>query len=344
VLTATVIAPSWLGDAIMCLPTLARLRAAQPDCDWTVMARPSVAPVFAMAEMDLRVRTLPAPPSLSFDERPPRTDAVLVLPNSFYSAMLAWRMSAAQRIGYARDRRSWLLRPAVAVPEPGAIPAHESFYYLELVHRAGLIPELPPESALDQLRVPLHPDAGDVKRWRQRLGPGPLVAIHPGAASHSAKRWLPERFAALAAALANDGAQVLLVGSESERELTRNVRMLAARPFQIKNLAGETTLPSLAALLRAADLLVANDSGPMHLAAAVGTPVVALFGPTNEHATHPLAEPGKLRLVSAAKIECRPCKLDTCPIDHRCMDRIGVATVLAAAREVLAESRIKAHA
>lgn len=340
--TLTVIAPSWLGDAVMCLPALAQVRAAHPECSVTVLARHSVAPVFSMVGLGLQVRMLPAPPSLRLEARPARADALLVFPNSFYSALLARRVAARRRIGYARDRRGWLLRPAIAVPEPGSIPRHESFYYLELARRAGLIAALPADSA-PELRVPLVPEAESVRLWRQRLGAGTLVAIHAGAASHTAKRWLPERFAEVAAALAGDGAQVVLIGSEAERELARTVRMLAARPFQIKNLAGETTLPSLAALLRAVDLVVANDSGPMHLAAAVGTPVLALFGPTDDKATYPLAAPGTLRLLKVPGIECSPCKLADCPIDHRCMTRLTVAEVLAAARQMLAV-RVKAHA
>ncbi|HVB39912.1 MAG TPA: lipopolysaccharide heptosyltransferase II [Terriglobales bacterium] len=338
--TATVIAPNWLGDAVMCLPTLARLRAAHPGCAWTVLARPAVAPVFTLAQLGLTVRTLPAPPSLRIErDNGARPDLVLVLPNSFYAAVLAWRVGAKQRVGYAHDRRGFLLRPAVPAPEPGTIPAHESFYYLELARRAGLIAELPPESA-PALRVPLHPDPDAVRSWRRRLGAGAVVALHVGASFGTAKRWLPERFAELAASLAGDGAQVVLVGGEAEREVGRNVRMLAARPFQIKNLAGETSLPSLAALLSAVDLLVANDSGPMHLAAAVGTPVVALFGSTNDRETYPLTAAGKLRLLKVPGIECSPCKLRECPIDHRCMTRMSVAEVLAAARAVLAETKL----
>ncbi len=336
--TATVIAPNWLGDAVMCLPTLERLRAAHPECAWTVLARPAVAPVFTLAQLGLTVRTLPPPPSLRLEKvsgAPP--DLVLVLPNSFYAALLAWRMGAKQRVGYARDRRGFLLRPAV--PVPVTIPAHESFYYLELARRAGLIADLPPDSA-PTLRVPLHPDPDAVRTWRRRLGSGAAVALHVGASFGTAKRWLPERFAELAAALANDGAQVVLVGGEGEREVAREVRMLAARPSEIKNLAGETTLPSLAALLGAVDLLVANDSGPMHLAGAVGTPVVALFGSTNERETYPLTAAGKLRLLKVPGIECSPCKLRECPIDHRCMTRMSVAEVLAAARAMLAETKL----
>ena len=330
--TGVVLAPNWLGDAVMCLPALAALRRAYPGCRWTVLARAGVAPVFAMAGLELEVQTLPPPPSL----RVPRVEAELavIFPNSLYSGLLAWRLGTRRRVGYARDHRGWLLRPAIPAPAAGALPGHESFYYLELLRRAGLIAALPGADA-GALRVPLQPPPEAVARWRERLGAGAVVAMHVGATFGTAKRWMPERFAALAAACAARGLGVVLVGSAAERDLAREVRMLAAQPFQIKNLAGETSLPELAAVLSVARLLVANDSGPMHLAAAVGTPVVALFGSTNERETFPLAMPDRLRLLKVAGIECSPCKLRECPIDHRCMTRLPVETVLQAVEQLI---------
>ncbi|MGH9485607.1 MAG: glycosyltransferase family 9 protein, partial [Terriglobales bacterium] len=151
----------------------------------------------------------------------------------------------------------------------------------------------------------------------------------------SAKCWLPERFAELAGELARRGVCVVLIGGNAERELARKIRMLAPHPEQLKNLAGETSLEDLVALIAAADVLVANDSGPMHVAGAVGTPVVALFGSTNEKETYPLTENGKLRLIKAPGIACSPCKLRECPIDHRCMRNIPVARVMAETEAVL---------
>lgn len=340
--TGVVVAPNWLGDAIMCLPAIAALRTLYPNCAWTVLARAPVAPVFRLAELCLRVEVISARPWPQLPRCP--ADVVIVLPNSFHAAVLSLRLRARQRIGYARDRRGWLLNPALNAPEPGTIPGHESFYYLELLRRAGILTALPAESSAD-LRVPLHPDPASIARWRQRLRPGaaPVIALHVGATFGTAKRWMPERFAELAAAFAGRGFSVVLVGSQAERELARKVRMLAALPFQIKNLAGETTLPELAALLASVDLVVANDSGPMHLAGAVGTPVVAIFGSTNERETYPLTETGKLQLVKAPGIECSPCKLRECPIDHRCMTRVSVKMVLEAALAALEENPVHRH-
>ncbi|MGH9519642.1 MAG: glycosyltransferase family 9 protein, partial [Terriglobales bacterium] len=122
--TAAILAPNWLGDAVMCLPALRALRQALPAAALTVYARPAVAPVFELADLKLWVRTLPAPAPR------PRPDLAVIFPNSFHSALLALRLRARRRIGYRRDGRGWLLHPAIAPPAAGEIPSHESFYYL----------------------------------------------------------------------------------------------------------------------------------------------------------------------------------------------------------------------
>lgn len=333
----TVIAPNWLGDAVMCLPALTALRAAIPGTAWTVLARPAVAPVFRLARLGMQVEVLPGGrTALRLPEalRGTRNSEWLILfPNSFHAALLAFRLRAKRRIGYARDARGWLLRPAIPLPANGSVPGHESFYYLELLRRAGIIDALPLESPAE-LRVALHPDAAAVAHWRKELAGAPAVAIHAGATFGNAKCWLPERFSELAAILVRRGAHVLLIGTRGERELAERVRQQSQGGERVRNLAGETPLEELTALLAAADLLVANDSGPMHLAGAVGTPVVALFGSTNERETYPLTRAGALRLIKAPGVECSPCKLRTCPIDHRCMTRIAVGAVMAAIEEM----------
>lgn len=350
-----IIAPNWLGDAIMSLPALRLLCEQTPDCDWTLLARPSVAPVYAFCEWPIRVLTIPAPGrggraalALAASRRlvrhaiPIRPEIAVVLPNSFYSGALCRATGARIQLGYARDGRRWLLTHAVAPPRPGDTPSHESFYYLELLRRAGLITALP-----ERTEAVLLPDQAGIEVMRKRLhaeDAAAVVALHAGSSTHPAKRWLPERFAELAARLSAQGMLVVLIGSKAERDLAGEVlrRALGLRsgrsgpvgPTPI-NLAGETSLPEAIALLAAADLLVANDSGPMHLAGAVGTPVVAIFGPTNERETYPLSLPGRFRLIKAPGVECSPCKLRECPIDHRCMTRVQVDEVLEAVLEGL---------
>ena len=350
-----IVAPNWLGDAVMCLPALSHLLQQTPDCAWSVLARPAVAPVFTHAGLRAQVLPVPAPASgwrmvkaLHASRRslrqalPRRADVALVLPNSFYSGVLAWMTGAPVRVGYDRDGRGALLTRPIPAPAPGETPAHESFYYLELLRRAGVVAALP---ATTEAR--LYPAAGQIEAMSRRLRQGralQVVALHAGATFGTAKRWLPERFAELAAHLSIRGVQVVLVGSAAERELAAQVCRLAmerrgpsagAAPEPV-NLAGQTSLPEAMALLAAADLLVSNDSGPMHLAGALGTAVVAIFGSTNDRETYPLTQPGQFRMIKAPGIDCSPCKLRECPIDHRCMTRIEVEQVLAAVLEALA--------
>jgi len=339
--TVAVLAPNWVGDAVMALPALAALRTALPTAELTVLARPAVLPVFTASALPSRVVATPAPRSRTALRGPyvagapgAPPDCLLVFPNSFFSALQAWRTRARWRVGYARDLRSALLTHAV--PVPAETPGHESFYYLTLLHRVGLIAGLPAAPTAH-----LVPNSDAVALWRTRLRAGDpgrrVVAMHVGASFGTAKRWLPERFAAVAGALRGEGVQVVFVGSASERAVAEQVRRqtLAGHGPPTLNLAGETTLAAALAVLASCDLLIANDSGPMHLAGALGTPVVAIFGSTNERETYPLTQPGGLQLLKAPGVECSPCKLRECPIDHRCMTRITVEDVLAAARRTM---------
>ena len=151
----------------------------------------------------------------------------------------------------------------------------------------------------------------------------------PGAAYGGAKRWPPERFAALASDLAADGVRAAMVGSGGDRHTADEVKV---REPKVIDLVGQTDLSQLAGVLALARALVTNDSGSMHLAAAIGTPVTAMFGPTDERATRPL---GDGHTVMTASVWCRPCMLRECPLDHRCMDAIDTAQVIAATRRVL---------
>jgi heptosyltransferase-2 len=156
-----------------------------------------------------------------------------------------------------------------------------------------------------------------------------IVALAPGAAYGGAKRWPPERFASLALELAADGVPTVMIGSGGDRDTAAEVKQAAP---QVIDLVGRTDLSQLAGVLALARTLVSNDSGAMHLAAAVGTPVTAVFGPTDERATRPL---GERHAILTANVWCRPCMLRECPLDHRCMRDIDTTQVVAAARRVL---------
>lgn len=344
---ALVIAPNWVGDAMMALPALRALEAALPETRMLLLARPAPAAALSAAGLRSPALSWPSPrgPAELLSEfrhlrrtaaRIGNLDFILLLPNSFHSALQACALGARARIGYRRDARGWLLTHPLSRPRRGGIPAHESYYYLELLRLAGFIARLP-ESVFAQISA----DENLCALWRSRLQLSKsvrLVVVHAGAAYGEAKRWPPECFVRLLAALPSN-CRVALVGSAAERPLAIWIEtQLAARaaspsaPSRFLNLAGETGIADLIAVLSLADVVVANDSGPMHLAAALGRPLVALFGPTNDRETYPLGPPGwrGLRLLCAEGVSCRPCKLRQCPVDHRCMRRLDVNIVLAA--------------
>ena len=325
-----IVAPNWLGDAVMALPAIADVRRAHPSASITVAARPSVRPLFALVPgVDAHVgRAVPG------------FAAALLLPNSFRSALDVWRARIAERWGYRTDCRGPLLTRAIAPPPRGL---HQVEYYQHLVRELG-VPNGPGEPRLevsDSMRAE-GADALTRAGWDRH---SPVVAFAPGAAYGGAKRWPPQYFAELATALTRDGAAVTLVGSAADAATGREIEARLASSngrARVLNLVGTTDLLTLAGVLAQSRALVTNDSGAMHLAAALGVRVTAVFGPTNERETGPR---GEVRLegldatvghaVLVNDVACRPCLLRECPIDHRCMRGVGVAAVLAEARRTL---------
>jgi heptosyltransferase-2 len=251
----------------------------------------------------------------------------ILLPNSFQSALVAWRSGIPERWGYRTDWRGALLTKAVEPPSG----AHQVEYYRQLVSALGYAngPSRPHIELAPELR-----ESGA----QQLVGVGwdgrePLMAIAPGAAYGGSKQWPPEYFAELVMSLAKDGVRSVMVGSRADlpvgREIERAIE--AARATPLFNLMG-TDLPTLAAVLANCRSVVANDSGALHLAAALGIRVTAVYGPTDERLTHPL---GDEHAVLTNPVWCRPCWLRECPIDHRCMRGIGVDRVAGAVRRML---------
>jgi heptosyltransferase-2 len=338
-----VIAPNWLGDAVMALPAIADVKRALPDATVAVAARAAVAPLFEMVD---DVDVLDARRSL----RRQRFDAALLLPNSFRAALVACGAGIPERWGYRTGGRGLLLTRAVHRAGPGASarqrrweveaepPLHQAAYYQRLVRELGF-GNGPPEPHLSvPPRVTTAADALLLQNgWN---GHAPLAAIAPGAAYGGAKRWPPDRFASLVHALACDGVQTVIVGTQADRrtadEVIRDFHAISGTPERTipapLNLVGLTDLLTLAGVLAASRALVTNDSGAMHLAAAIGIPVTAVFGPTDERATRPL---GSAHAVVTHETWCRPCMLRECPLNHECMRGIEVSQVLTAARQHL---------
>ncbi len=334
-------ATNWVGDAVMALPALEAIRRREPRAHIAVLARPWVAELYrdqgfadqlVVFDHAGRHAGIGGVERLARDLRRERFDVALLLQNAFQAAWIAWRAGIPRRIGYARDRRSWLLTEAVELPQAGEIPSQEPYYYLELLRRAGWLEQLPQLSAVT-LRVSDEARRNGESKLRAagaREG-ARRVAMAPGAAFGAARCWPVERFAALAdRAAAELDADVVLVGSAADRDTSQ--RIAAAMHRRPVMLAGPTTIGELPGVLRACGAFVGNDSGAMHVAAAVGLPVIGVFGPTDPAATAPLSE--RMTVVREA-VECSPCFLRRCPVDHRCMRRIAVEQVFDALRASL---------
>jgi heptosyltransferase-2 len=315
-------APNWIGDMVLSLPALRDLKRNFPEARLTVLARPWVARLY---EATPEVDTILDSRGLRADARAisGRFDAGVLLTNSFGSALcLAWAR-LPERWGYATDGRGPLLTRRARVPEQ-VRGRSQVYYYRAMLAGVGLRVSASPDA---RLRCP--------EAWARsaasRLGDGPAIGVSPGAAYGSAKQWPAVRYAAAAERIARErGARVVILGAEAERPLAEAIS--AAMRLPAIDLCGRTTLPELVGVLSRLELLLTGDSGPMHLASALGTPLIAIFGPTDWRETAP-AGPARHRLVRE-EVECAPCLLRECPIDHRCMRRVGIDRVVDEARRV----------
>ena len=314
-------ATNWIGDAVMSLPAIRALREIFPHAHLAVVAKPWVADLYAReTAIDQVIEYSGTRRDIAARLRAEHFDGAILLQNAFDAALTVWLARIPVRIGYNRDGRGLLLTHAIPVPEPGEIPRHERFYYLELLRRAGLMERFP---SSDSIRL----DGIDEARTEglahlARLGiRGPVIGISPGAAYGGAKRWPAENFVASAAALGP--YPLLLFGSAAERDLCDRI---AAQLPNAHNLAGQTALREFIALASACRLFLTNDSGAMHIASALGVPTVAVFGATDDTTTGPT---GPLARVVREHAECAPCLLRECPIDHRCMRGLAPARVAA---------------
>ncbi|MBI4637818.1 MAG: glycosyltransferase family 9 protein [Candidatus Rokubacteria bacterium] len=324
--------PNWLGDTVMAVPAIRSLRAALPEAE-VLLAGPWAALLENQGCADVLV-TYPR----SWGGRLRTADTVrnfageiaLLLPNSFESALAALYWRARRRLGFAGSGRAWLLTEAPPLPAPRL---HQVDEYLLLVGRLGVTavarePRLDPpapgaperQAARDLLR-----EAGAATRSPGR----PLVGIHLGATYGPAKVWPADRVAEFCRAVGDDGGVPVLLGPPEEGALVREI--VAVAPAV--SLVGRDRPALLPALLAEIDVLVAGDTGVSHLAAAMGTRVVALFGPTDPALTAPRGR----ALVLGHAVPCAPCFYRTCPIDHPCMRGIEPREVRARMWALLAE-------
>ncbi len=333
-------ATNWLGDAVMSIPALREIRRSYAGAEVVVLARPWVADLYSREDFCDRIiryentgrhRGLAGKARLVGELRPEKFDEAILLQNAFDGALIARAAGAKRRIGYSRDGRAFLLTDSIPVPSVGEIPDHQRFYYLELLRRAGLIDELPECADIRLGGVEGAQEAG-WRNWRKReLDAKRWIGVSPGAAYGGAKRWIPERFAEAASTLAEKlDSHVAIFGSPAEAELARSIAaMIGPRGH---SLAGETSLADYIDLASTCTVYLTNDSGPMHVAAALGIPSVAIFGATDHITTGPSAS---WATVVREPVHCSPCMLRECPIDHRCMTRVSSDRVVTEALKLL---------
>ena len=323
-------APNWLGDAVLALPAMAALRDHFADASLTVAAPAGVA---ALLREGTGVRpdavlVLPASPREGVRAlREGKFDLGVLFPNSFRSAWTLRRAGVPERWGIARSFRGFLLTRRSRVSREGE---HHADYYRALVRGLGVEcddrpPVLAPSPASKASAATVLSRAGVPGEDR-------LIGVAPGAAYGQAKQWPPARMAELIARLVRErDVTCLLLGATHDRSAAREIEswLRSHAPdtlSRVLDLVGRTDLGSLVGLAAMCRVFVSNDSGAMHVAAAAGPPIVAMFGPTDERATRPLG----VADVLTADVFCRPCHLRDCPIDHRCMKRITVETVFVA--------------
>ena len=326
-----VIAPNWIGDAVMSLPVLRALKASDPDRRLAVLARRGPAAIYrAVGTVD----DVLVAPGLLASVRSAARDGFAeawLLPNSFRAALVAWLARIPERIGYATDRREGLLTAALPLPPR---TDHQLRDYDRLLESRGIEPDREPP------RLPLPADAAlEARQALLRAGvpaDRPLALLAPGAAFSWTKRWPAERFGRLGRLLLENGLLPAVVIGPGEERLAEEARVAAGG--YLPAVGADLDPVGVAALAARAQVVVANDSGPMHLAAAVGTPVVAMFGPTDPGRTGPRGAESE---VLDRYVFCSPCYLKECPYRHECMREIEVEEVLAAALR-LGEKKVSA--
>ena len=351
-----VVQPSWVGDAVMATPTLRALRELYPDAHISYLMRRYVKPVYAgmpWADQLITYRTGKTKAKagkgqffeLAARLRAAKFDLAVLLPNSFKTALVCKMAGIPRVVGYERDGRGFLLTDKLLpVKDKGKfVPSPIVKYYLGLAHYLGsphrdlrlqlFVTESEKREARDVFaRCGFDPD---LERPGSKGGP-PLIVLNPGAAFGAAKLWKAEYFAELADRLVDDlGATVLLSAAPKERAIVETIkRQMRHAPADLSNKG--MTLGSLKEIVRRCDLMVTNDTGPRHIAAAMDVPVVTVFGPTHPEWTEIYY--ARERQV-AVKVFCGPCQKKTCPLDHRCMVRVTPGMVYERSVELLGLTR-----
>ncbi|HJT80487.1 MAG TPA: lipopolysaccharide heptosyltransferase II [Chthoniobacterales bacterium] len=318
---------NWLGDAVMSVPAVRAIKRGRPDAQVTILTSEALAPMWKLVTDADEILTANTTSLLSVARAIRRTadsfDTAILFPNSMRAALEVWLGGIRRRVGYRGHSRSWLLNQIVREPNKPRPPEHQIRKYLRIAHALGADVSDP------SLAAPVS-----LVATQNRSGPGDGVerlGLCPGAEYGPAKRWLPERFAEAALAIAEQKpVNWFLFGKETDNAAGASIA--SALGDRCVNRIGKTTLEELIQELRLCRLLLTNDTGTMHLAALLGVPTVAVFGSTEPRLTGPL---GTNHVILRHHVECSPCFLRECPIDFRCMKAVTVEEVVKAVRGLL---------
>jgi len=329
-------AVNWLGDAVMTTPAIGTVREFFPTARITLLATPLVAELFAshpwvdqvvVYDRNGRHRGTGGRLRLAAELKSHAFDLAIILPNSLDAALVPWLAHVPRRLGLRSNGRGMLLN--YGVPKRQQVTTgHQSESYLSILAHYGITaaakPQLLSTSPAEDAAVAELINSGGID-------PGDyVIGINPGATYGSAKRWYPERFAAVADDLAvRWGAKIVLTGGPDETGIATDIAGTMTSPCL--NLAGRTRVRELMAVIKRCNFFITNDSGPMHIAAAFGVPLVAIFGSTDSSTTYPLAEHAA---VVRQQLDCAPCMKRECPTDHRCMTAVTPAMVVEAAERL----------
>jgi len=331
---------NWIGDVVMTFPAIAAVRETLPHARITVLVKPWVADLVTMHPAVDEVMIYERPGRhegigglwrLARELRLRRFDAAILLQNAIEAAIIARLAGIPVRAGYSTDARGLLLTHPVRRTED-IKTVHQSLYYLEMLKALGFR-----SSDRTARIVPAEQDREAVQRRLSEYGISgrrPIIGLAPGAAYGPAKRWFPERFAAVADRLAGRyDCPVLLFGGSGDRGSTEAVQSAAANTFI--DISGRTNLREAIALIARCDLFITNDSGLMHVAGALGVPTVAIFGSTNPETTFPM---GERTVIVRRAVDCSPCLKKECPTDFRCMELVSVDEVFESSIRLLSEA------
>jgi heptosyltransferase-2 len=330
---------NWIGDAVMTLPAVAAIRSTFPRARITMLAKPWVADIFRLCPDvdDIMIYERPGVHDgptgilrLAGELRKRAFDAAILLQNAIEAAIIAFLAGIPVRAGYNSDGRGLLLTHSV-VRTKAIREVHQTDYYLEMVKALGCRPAS--REAVLTLRKDDEHLAGELLTGYGLQGSRLLVGMAPGATYGPAKKWFPDRFSSVADKLVDGfSAQIVLFGSSEDNDTAAAVQVRAKYPMV--DLTGKTSLREAMALMSRCRLFISNDSGLMHVAAALGVPTVAIFGSTNPATTSP---PGRNHVIIYKNVACSPCLKTDCPTDFQCMDLIGVDDVYEAAVRMLGE-------